>query len=151
MGNCDICGDRKSSVVVNIEGSYMDSCEKCAEMGKIVSKIKTVEPKMKSVKTGEVLPEKRVVFDYAEKMKNLREKTGMTQKEFAEKISEKLSIIKNVEHGKFVPSLKFAEKVENIFKIKLIEEVREEKFLKSGGESQIATLGDIIKIKKKKS
>ena len=151
MCNCDICGDRKSSVIVSIEGSHMESCDKCAEMGKIVSKIKKIEPIKKITPSEDILPEKRIVSDYARIMKNLREKNDMTQKEFAEKLNEKLSVIKNIEHGEFVPSIKFAEKVKNMFNVKLTEELKEENFLNSGEISQVTTLGDVIKIKKKKS
>ena len=89
-----------------------------------------------------------IVEDYAEKIRKAREKLGLKQKDFAKKISERASLVHNFETGKIEPSLKIAQKLEKMLKIKLIEEIEEkpEKIQKT--KSEEFTVGDFIKVKK---
>jgi len=157
MATCDICGEHKEELYkVLIEGSEVIACSECAKFGKIISKItekKKVKPiEIKKVKEEVEEFEEIVVSNYATIIKNLREKLGLTQEEFAKKTNEKLSVIRHIEHGKLVPSLKLARKLENMYDIKLIEEVKIEKtgLGKNTSEIPALTLGDVIKIRKKK-
>ncbi len=56
------------------------------------------------------------------KIKQLRAKEGLTQKELAEKVDVRRETIVYLEQGKYNPSLELAHKVAQIFK-KPIEEV----------------------------
>ena len=89
-----------------------------------------------------------LVDDYPQIIKKSRESIGLTQKDFANKINEKESVIHKIETGTLEPSLELAKKLEKFLKIKLIEEHEEshEKFKKSKEEG--FTLGDFIHVKK---
>mgnify|MGYP001609896544 CR=1 FL=1 len=89
-----------------------------------------------------------LVEDYADIIKKKRESVGMTQKDFANKLNEKESIIHKLETGAFEPSLALAKKLEKLLGVKLIEEYTEksEGMKKKMGEG--FTLGDFIKLKK---
>jgi len=96
---------------------------------------------------------KEVIFyllnDFAEKIRSKREKLGLKQSEFAKKISEKESIIHKLETGEFKPSLELASKLEKVLNIKLIEEYEEEHLSHTKTDSTIATIGDLVKIKRR--
>ena len=144
---CNMCGKDTRLVKAIIEGTEMDVCKECAKFGKIVKRVKLVsKPKKKKEEIPEVM--KRVVSDYAARIKNAREKEGLKQEELAKKLNEKESIISLIEKGKFAPSLKLAEKLEKFFHIKLIEEVEEKSSDKEKLKAAGFTIGDIIKVKK---
>jgi putative transcription factor len=152
MGTCEICGTNTSKIYrASVEGTEMDVCEKCTSYGKVLSlpvqKIK--KPVEIEVKT---LPEKEesVVADCSSKIRRAREKSGLTQEEFAKKLNEKMSLMRAIENRDMVPDIKLAKKLEKELGIILIEEMSSEKVaLKSGGSNEI-TLGDMIQIKKRK-
>ncbi len=149
MVSCSICGSKKASVVAIIEGVELDVCEGCARLGRIVSRPKP-KPKPKIETKPEI--EETIVMDFAKRIRKVREKNKMTQEEFAKELNEKLSVMKHVEQGKLVPSLKLAKKIEDKFRIELIEVQSE---VSGAGikqeKSETATLGDLIEIKRKKS
>ena len=147
MASCNICGKKQATVISNIEGVNLNVCKDCAKLGKLV-----YAPKPKSKPKIESKPqiEKTVVMDYSKKIKQTREKNKLTQEEFADMLNEKLSVIRNIEHGKFVPSLKLAEKIQDKFNIVLIEEQGEVRGASLSEKTETATLGDMITIKKRK-
>ena len=150
MTSCSICGSKKATVIARIEGVELEVCDDCAKLGTIVKRIsKKIAKKPKVEKKQEV--EETVVLDFAKRIKKIREKSRMTQEEFAKALNEKLSVMKHIEHGKLVPSLKLARKIEDKFGIKLVEiqgevsgDVKHEKM-------ETATLGDLIEIKRRRS
>jgi putative transcription factor len=75
---------------------------------------------------------------------------GIKQEDAAKKLSEKVSILHNLETGRREPSIPLARKLENFYGIKLIEVSKEEKIEKSKSNSEEITLGDVITIKKRK-
>ena len=155
---CDLCGAEGQMYKAEIEGTVMTVCEACSKFGKVTHRYKThqeIKKEIKQKKIEAIRPkviEKETIFiiteDYAQKVKQAREKMGLKQKEVAQRIGEKESLIHNIESGKFEPSIKTARKLEKFFKITLVEEHEEERTGKysSGGEGM--TLGDMIKIKK---
>ena len=91
-----------------------------------------------------------VVEDYAEIVRKAREKTGMSQSDFAKKINEKEGAMHNIETGKIMPNLKLARKLEVALRIKLIEVIEERhNITNEKPKSNELTLGDVIKIKKR--
>ena len=153
MSNCEICGSKTSQLFkVSVEGTEMRTCLKCTKFGKVISRIVIEKPEGKK-QTVPIKPEieEAVVSNYSSIMRNARAKTGLTQEEFAKKLNERLSVIKSMEQGKLVPDLKLAKKLEQILGVKLIEELKETAGGYSPEKSGPATLGDIIKIKKKQS
>lgn len=155
MKNCEICGKSECSVLANIEGSNIEVCNECSKMGKVINKIKNEPTKKivhpKKIEKEEIEIEQRIVKNFSEIIKNLRESENMTQKEFAQKLNEKLSVIRHIESGDFTPTLDFAEKIKNNFGVEIVEEIEDIDFSTSHSNSNDVTLGDIIKIKKKKN
>lgn len=153
--NCDICGRETMPYIVLIEGSELKVCEKCSSMGKIIKKpevpatraLRKQEPK-KEIKAKEMEVVEVIVEDYAARIRKAREKTGMTQKEFARNINEKESIVHKLETGSFEPPAALARKLEKLLKITLVEEAEQEKKIMQpqNKKSDGLTIGDILKL-----
>ena len=151
---CDLCGAKTENLFrAIIEGTELNVCKDCAKYGKVIEKkpIKLVEEKKEHVKKS-VESEKEIVqiivSDFAQRIKKKRESLGLKQKEFAKKISEKESLIHNMETGSFKPSISLARKLEKFLKVKLIEEYEEEHKKETTTKSEGFTIGDLIKVKK---
>ncbi|MHA1283446.1 MAG: multiprotein bridging factor aMBF1 [Promethearchaeota archaeon] len=168
---CPICGGiiwGKPKVVL-IEGTKMQVCQACAQYGTKIKSSPPIQPK-KTITTPKIrvkkstLPKKpkfkipdtledlELVSDYAERIRNTRLKLKLNQEQFANKIHEKVSLIKRIEGGKAKPTLKLAKKIEDTYGIKLLQksdeiEVNYKSYLKKKGGT---SLGDIAFIKKKK-
>ena len=124
----------------------------CTKFGKVI-----VQPKRYSAKEQvshmkrqfEKKEEKMelLVEDYSGIIKRKRESMGLSQKDFANRISEKESTIHKIETGSFEPNMDLARKLEKALGIKLVEHYEEmhesSKKTASGG----FTLGDFIKVK----
>ncbi len=152
---CDMCGSEEKLYKADIEGSILNVCKSCSRFGKIISEIKEPEKiKPKIIIITEPEPESEiiemVVDDFAEKIRNKREELGLKQEDFAKMISEKESVIHKLETGEFQPSLELAKKLEKALKIKLIEEYEEKHKKTAKISSGPTTIGDLIKIKKRK-
>ena len=144
-----MCGKQSNLVVALIEGVELNVCKECAKFGKILREAKPEKIKIKKEKPK---PEKEkiqiIVDDFAEIIKNKREKIGLSQKDFAKKINEKVSLIHNIECGKFMPSIELAKKLEKALGIKIIEEYEEKHDRLKTEKAQGLTIGDVIKVKK---
>ena len=90
-----------------------------------------------------------IVSDYAKRIRQAREKLGLTQKDFAMKISEKESVLHKLETGAIEPSIETAKKLEKTLKIKLVEQREEENEVVQAGkkEAEGFTIGDMLKKK----
>jgi len=148
---CDLCGAKTENLFrAIVEGTELNVCKDCAKYGKVIEKkpIK-VEEKKQFIKPAE--PEKDIIQvivpDFAQIIKKKRESLGLKQKEFAKKISEKESLIHNLETGSFEPSISLARKLEKFLKIKLIEEYEEEHKKETTTKPEGFTIGDLIKVK----
>ncbi len=134
-----------------IEGVVLTVCTKCKQFGKVVGRVREPRPPpKKQVKEKPQEPEviEIVVSDYANLIKQKREKLNLKQEDLAKNIAEKESLIQKVESGHFTPSINLAHKLEHFLKIKLVENYKEESLKeerKAKGEG--FTLGDFIKKK----
>ena len=149
---CDLCGAKTENLFrAIVEGTELNVCKDCAKYGKIIEK-KPVKVEEKRQFTKPTEPEKEIIQvivpDFAQRIKNKRESLGLKQKEFAKKISEKESLIHNLETGSFEPSISLARKLEKFLKIKLIEKYEEEHKKETPIEPEGLTIGDLIKVKK---
>ena len=151
---CDLCGAKTENLFrAIVEGTELNVCKDCAKYGKVIEKkpIKPVEERKEYVKKS-AEPEKEIIQvivpDFAQRIKKKRESLGLKQKDFAKKISEKESLIHNIETGSFKPSISLAVKLEKFLKIKLIEEYEEEHKKSSETKAEGFTIGDLIKVKK---
>ncbi len=151
---CDLCGAKTENLFrAIVEGTELNICKDCAKYGKIIEKkpVKVIEEKKEYVRKP-AEPEKEIIQvivpDFAQRIRNKRESFKLKQKEFAKKISEKESLIHNLETGSFKPSISLARKLEKFLKIKLIEEYEEEHEQSSETKPEGFTIGDLIKVKK---
>jgi putative transcription factor len=149
---------------VEVEGSILNACERCASFGKIVGKIRHEEPEKKkkqekalaqasaSLKTMKSTETVQIISpNYSTAIRKAREKLGLKQEELAKKLAERESMIHKLESGSAKPNLDLARKLERFLRISIIEEVEMES---SGADekrkpSDSLTLGDLIHIKQK--
>lgn len=153
---CNICGKEEAEYVSEIEGTEMKVCHACSGYGKNTKKIKKEQPiarkKYVPYKAEKEKPIELIVDNYAEIIKNTREKRGLKQEELAKKINEKESVIHGLESRQREPRIELARKLEKFLDIDLVE-IRMEKDLHL--KTQVTpntslTLGDMIKIKHRK-
>ncbi|MGV8161834.1 MAG: multiprotein bridging factor aMBF1 [Candidatus Nanoarchaeia archaeon] len=163
--NCDLCGKSGILYKAEVEGARVNACETCAKHGKIFHEIKQETPKEKAREEKRVreLFERReaaktptvtelIVKDYAQRIKNAREKKGLKQEDFAKNINEKESLLQQLESGRMEPNMILARKLEHALGIKLVEEYVEnpEDSKKDKPKSNgPMTLGDMINIKRR--
>jgi len=145
---------------VKVEGTMMEVCSDCARFGDEVAKKEarnavthpvvrqriariSNRPVYKDVfateDTGEML-----VADYAARITAARNSKGLTKKELAMKINEKLSVVHALERGELHPDDKLVRKLEKELGISLREKIPEVKVEKSA-YSQGMTLGDFLR------
>ena len=149
-----MCGAKTKLFKTVIESTEMNVCRDCAKFGKVIGEIKEKEKpkKIEKIKkdTGPDIEVLQVtVEDYAEKIKNAREKLGLKQKDLAKKLNEKASLIHKIETSSFEPNMNLARKLEKFLKIKLVEQHEEVHTEGTESKSDIFTIGDFVKIKKR--
>ena len=157
MPACEMCGKDSSLVKARIEGAELEVCNDCARYGQIISKPAPIRTKTIPERQNIPLPRRKerietVVQNYAQKIKNAREKLGLTQEEFSKKLNERESIMQKIESGHFTPSIEQARKLEKELGINLIENFEEGEVPISTPQKtgEAYTLGDFIKTRKKK-
>ncbi len=161
MTLCEMCGKTGDLVSVAIEGVPLTVCGTCAKYGTVnrhhpvtISttfangrKVSSDSPKYHPQPSAK--PEYRVIDSYASLIRNVREKRGMTQKEFALLLQEKESFVGKWESAALKPDLETAKKLQKILGVTLIaldeDAVPAEKIEKN--KSTEFTLGDFIKVR----
>lgn len=165
---CEVCGRKiyGKPYRVIIEGAKLLVCAECSKHGKIVweeeSKTKppTTKPKprlpltqISNKKTsGNIVDANlELVEDFGLKVKQAREKLGLSHEELGKKLNEKVSVLKKIEAGKMKPDNALAVKLEHALKIKLLVPTAEEipKAVVPKPASRELTLGDLIQLNKK--
>src|SRR3972149_661986 len=150
---CEVCGRKihNSPIRAVIEGAKLTVCIECSKHGKIISEEeltleqrtpKTQSPlliKAQKKKTGEAKVEitQEVVEDYDSKIRQAREKLGLSHEELGKKISEKESVLRKIETRKMAPN-------------KLLVPISEEKIPQTPkSPKRELTLGDLMQLNKK--
>jgi len=164
---CEVCGRRIMGPPYKamIEGAKMLVCAECAKLGSVYWEAKT-EPRMKKVSKRlpqPVLAPRRqpsltveesleLVDDFGAKVRQAREKLGMSHEDLGKKISEKVSVLRKIESGKMTPDNLLTEKLQHALKIKLLVPVSEPKVPSTLASSRPSapTLGDIATVRKEK-
>ena len=144
------CGKRIAKIDAIVEGTMFKVCEKCSEYGKVIPIKKPVikeQPKLR-IEKEELI--ETIVLDYADKIKKAREALNLKQEDVSKKLAEKQSVIHKIETGHLKPSLSLARKFERLFNIGLIENIEEEPLKKPDFKNTTLTIGDILKLKKKR-
>ena len=163
---CEVCGQKihNGPITAVIEGARLTVCVECSKHGKVVTQDEyTPKPKplgkpsahipvMQQKKKTEIKVEitQEITEDYTSKIRQAREKLGLTHEELAKKINEKTSVIGKLETGKIQPSNILATKLEHALKIKLLTPITEEKAatLPPKTANREVTLGDLIQLDK---
>jgi len=166
---CEVCGRKihSSPITAVIEGARLTVCVECSKHGKIVTQDEyTPKPKqlgkpsahipiMAQKKKTEIKVEitQEIIEDYTTKIRQAREKLGLTHEDLAKRINEKTSVIGKLETGKISPSNMLATKLEHALKIKLLTPITEEKTTMQMPKTanRELTLGDLIQFDNKSS
>jgi putative transcription factor len=168
---CEVCGRkiRENPQRVVIEGAKLTVCAECSKHGKATWEPTkpTAAPQRGLIGASQgpqmkapIQIKKRVIFarvdvsqevveDYADVIREARQKAGLSTEDLGLKISERESVLKKIELGKIAPNDQLVSKLEHALKIKLLVPVAEEKVPVPKAASHEFTLGDAIKIDKK--
>lgn len=151
--NCDLCGKECKPISAIIEGSMVSVCEQCSKFGKTIAVKKPdtyFENKPKKrliIKKPEVV--EIVVKNYAQLIKQAREKLNLKQKKLAKMLGIKESLLHNIESSHVKPSIELAKKFQIFFKITLIEIYEEKEETREIDIKKTSlTIGDLLKYKK---
>ena len=126
----------------------MNVCKRCSQFGKTIAQPVQAKPvQLTRPKPVEETKIQTIVPNCATLIKKAREDSGLKQEEFAKSISEKTSLVHNLESGRFKPPIELARKLERFLKITLVEQYEEKKEagVRKGGEG--LTIGDVIDLK----
>jgi len=152
-----MCGKEGFLQKTKIEGTVLEVCEGCARFGEKVEMPQFRSKNLPAARQPTALPKRKeilqmIVTDYAQKIRQAREKLGLKQEEFAKRLNEKESIMQKIESGQFKPSIEMARKLERKLNIELIEnyEGGEVPFQTEKSKTEGFTMGDFIKDKRKK-
>jgi len=165
---CEVCGRKiyGNPYRVIIEGAKLTVCNECSKHGTIVweeptPKTPTPKPKTKlqplkiqSKRAPETIVDTSLELteNFDVKIRQAREKLGLSHKELGKKMNEKVSVLKKIETGKITPDSKLVAKLEHSLKVKLLVPASEEKIPKTKipkPASRELTLGDLIQLDRK--
>lgn len=108
------------------------------------------KPKPRS--SGPLIDELVLIEDYANVIRSARQKRGLNQENLAQKVGERISTLQSIESGRLKPTGKTIRGLERELEISLLEPIgtaplKITRERSAGGP----TLGDIVKVKRKKS
>jgi len=165
--NCEICGQPirgrpvnaivdKAKLIVCVEcGKHSSGRWKVGETIRLSTPppLSTVKPKIRTAsgmsreRVGEEL---EVTEGFGPKIRQAREKLGISYEGLGKILNEKVSVIQRVESQKLVPDIKLTKKIEYALKIKLLGDVSvPSEPLKEPSTSEV-TLGDVVAVKRRK-
>ncbi len=127
---CELCGrETKNLTKVLVEGTTMDVCEGCVAYGKIITEpikkntpVKTAPRRYKEKDIFERM-DTALVPNWAERIKNNREKKGLTREQLGAAIGQRTIIISHLENGELHPTDEMARKIEQELDIILLEKI----------------------------
>jgi len=144
----------------------MTVCVECSKHGRVVTREEieltqrtipkkpltplTVVPARKKLEARVEITQE-VVEGYNSKIRQAREKLGLSHEDLGKKINEKASVLRKLETGKMTPNNILVTKLEHVLKIKLLVPIMEEKATQTvpKAPSREVTLGDLIQFDKK--
>lgn len=159
---CEVCGREifGQPYYRVIEGGRMTVCGGCAQFSNQEwdpKKPKAQPRRRRSASSTrprrrsdiEVAESTELVENYGELTRKTRQRKGMTVEDFAKKLSEKESVIKNFEKEQLNPTMTLIRKVQRELGITLIEEAEVGTGTVLTRPMGPRTLGDMIKLKTK--
>ncbi len=131
MSSCEVCGNtiRGPPNLVEIDGAIMKTCGNCARMGRPVGarmRVGAVSPAqmaLRSFSQSPTEPEYELDSDYHIRVRQAREKMGISQEELGRLINEKPSVIRLVESRKLKPDSILTRKLMHQMKLNLLVSV----------------------------
>ncbi len=163
---CELCGAEVPwTKLVMVEGAAVNVCQKCERFSSapavktkdgevllpdVAERLDTRDRRRKERDIYEVTGEKELALDYSDRIRNARQKMGMSQEDLGKLINEKKGVIVNLENGSMAPNEKLIPKLERTLRISLREVVQSAGELKKADYSRGLTLGDFVKVKEKK-
>ncbi len=171
MPKCEMCGREDRLRRAKVEGTELNVCSNCTKYGEVIrannyysSKNSKNQPFIRKRLVKIEGPEYELVSDYNKIIQKVRQEKGMKQEDFAKLINEKLSVLQKWENGSLKIRIGVAKSLERKFDIKLLklvgndngsEEDKDDdkslsKFTSGKKGSDGLTLGDFIKVRKKK-
>jgi putative transcription factor len=165
---CEVCGRKihTSPIKAEIEGAKLTVCIECSKHGRILTRDE-IELSQKTLRTQipaspirlqtKKKPEAKVEItqemteNYFAKIRQAREKLGLSHEELGKRLNEKASVLRKIETGKMTPNNMLVTKLEHVLKIKLLVPISEEKIPQQPPKSpnRELTLGDLIQLNKK--
>ncbi len=110
------------------------------------------KPQKSRPRGGPLIDDLELVDNYASIIRNARQKKGMNQEELAQKIGERITTLQSIEAGRLKPTRKAIRGLERELDVSLLEAVGTPPLKVSKGRSSGGpTLGDVVKVKRKKS
>jgi putative transcription factor len=99
------------------------------------------------------LDDMMLIENYAEVIRTARQRLKLSQEELAQKVGERISTLQSIEAGRLKPTKKTIRGLERELDISLLETIGTApiRAQQPGSSDRSATLGDIVKIKRKKS
>jgi putative transcription factor len=131
---CEVCGSplRASPNRVEIDGAVMIVCNNCAKLGRplgpavsVHGRVNPVQNALRTMAQRPINVEFDVDPDYNVKIKQAREKLGLSQEQLGQLLNEKPSVIKMVESKKLKPDLTLTRKFMHQLKINLLVSLSE--------------------------
>lgn len=142
--DCEICGRGCERLLqALIEGARLSVCERCAKSGRVVAVPQQARPQPRAAEQ-----EAEIATDYAERIKNARERMHIGRDVLAELTNEKESYLRRIEAGETVPSEELARRLGKALGITLMEETADVS-VSTSHKSKATTLADIANIKRK--
>ncbi len=147
MASCKLCGqDADSLKKVKIEGATLKVCDSCSDMGEEVGTSKKRKKKTRS-RSARPRSEKVLVNDYGSRIKEAREEEGISIKELADELNEKVSLLSKLEKEDLKPDNSLAKKIEDRLGIDLYTTPTVHDHDAPSSDSRKATLGDVAEVK----
>ncbi len=110
------------------------------------------KPKKKTRSQGVTLDDMILVEDYAEKIRTARQRAKLSQDELAQKIGERITTLQSIESGRLKPTKKAIRGLERELDLSLLEPIAAVPVKTYKKDSyKGTTLGDVVKVKRKKS
>jgi putative transcription factor len=147
---------------VTIEGVNLEVCSECAKFGVeskkeapkeqapkpiIAQRLEVREKKARPRDVLERFDKEDLAEDFAQRIRSARERSGMSQKELAMKINERVTILSKIEAAQMRPDEKIITKLQTELGIVLKEKVPEVVAAKESARASL-TLADLIKMQK---
>jgi len=167
MRICEVCGREiiGPAFIALVEGAELVVCGECVQYAKWYRRLRPGElarrgarartaprkPLMaRAIRPGvptriSELERLELVEDYGRRVKEARERKGLTQEELGRMVGEKASVISRIETGKMAPDIALARKLEHALGIRLLVRAEEEVKVRAAKPPEtVLTLGDII-------